>query len=223
MNARYEVLVIVGTDHHPFNRLIDWVNEWLGQHPERSSDFFVQWGSATVRPVCDGAQIIAAGHLHGLLGEARVVICHGGGGSIADAWAVGLAPIVVPRVPQYGEHVDDHQLHFSAKLAELGRIRLAQSRATFGDLLNEAIDDVRANGSQRFSLGSPDDAVETTITSFRTLVEELVSRPRRRFPMLGGFRASCPRSPQWSESAVQVDENSPGPISGGEHGLAHKR
>jgi UDP-N-acetylglucosamine transferase subunit ALG13 len=223
MNSRYEVLVIVGTDHHPFNRLITWVNEWLGQHPERSSGFFVQWGSATVRPACDGAQIIAPDQLHSLLGGACVAICHGGGGSIADAWAAGLAPIVVPRMPQLGEHVDDHQLHFSARLAELGRIRLAQNRAAFADLLNESIADVPANGSRRPWLGSPDDAVETTITSFRALIEEMVSRPRRRFPMLGGFRPLWPRNPQRNESAVQVHEYSPGPISGGEHGPARKR
>jgi UDP-N-acetylglucosamine transferase subunit ALG13 len=223
MNARYEVLVIVGTDHHPFNRLITWVNEWLGQHPERSSGFFVQWGSATVRPVCAGAQIVATDELQLLLADARVVICHGGGGSIGDAWAAGLAPIVVPRMPQLGEHVDDHQIHFSAKLAELGRIRLAQSRVGLADLLNESIAEDRANGSQQPLLGSPHAAVEATVTSFRMLVEELVSRPRRRFPMLGGFRPSRPRSPHWIQPDVQVHESSPGPISGGEHELAPKR
>ena len=34
---------------------------------------------------------------------------------------------MVPRLPQLGEHIDDHQVHFSLKLAELGRIRLAQT------------------------------------------------------------------------------------------------
>ena len=91
-------------------------------------------------------QIVATDELQVLLGDARVVICHGGGGSIGDAWAAGLAPIVVPRMPQLGEHVDDHQIHFSAKLAELGRIRLAETRARLADLLNESIAEDRANG-----------------------------------------------------------------------------
>ncbi|HBW18036.1 MAG TPA: hypothetical protein DEH11_02965, partial [Actinobacteria bacterium] len=44
------VVVTVGTDHHPFDRLISWINDWLGQHPEHADTFFVQSGAASVRP-----------------------------------------------------------------------------------------------------------------------------------------------------------------------------
>ena len=222
MNSRYGVLVIVGTDHHPLNRLITWVNEWLSRHPEQVSDFFVQWGSATVRPACDGAQIVTTERLRTLLDDARMVICHGGGGSISDAWTAGVVPIVVPRLPQLGEHVDDHQIHFSAKLAELGRIRVAQSQAEFTGLLDESIGDIQANGLRRPRLGSPEAKVDETIARFATLVGELASRPRRRFPRLGGFRPSSSQSRTWAGSQAQVDNFSPGSISGGEHELARK-
>ena len=43
-HAEDHILVIVGTDHHPFDRLIGWTNEWLKQHPEKASGLFVQWG-----------------------------------------------------------------------------------------------------------------------------------------------------------------------------------
>ncbi len=215
----YGVLVIVGTDHHPFDRLITWVNEWLEQHPEQASDFFVQWGSAAVQPVCAGAQILTTEQLSALVNEARVVICHGGGGSISDAWARGQAPIVVPRLPRLGEHVDDHQVHFSAKLAELGHIRLAQTRAAFASFLDEATADPQV-GARRARIGSPDADIDATIARFGALVDELVSRPRRRFPWLGGFRPATREPRTEVGSPTQVDRHSPAPISGGDHDSA---
>jgi UDP-N-acetylglucosamine transferase subunit ALG13 len=52
-----------------------------------------------------------------MVGSAMVVITHGGPASIALALAAGHSPIVVPRDPAFGEHVDDHQLRFAAWLA----------------------------------------------------------------------------------------------------------
>jgi UDP-N-acetylglucosamine transferase subunit ALG13 len=222
MNSRYGVVVTVGTDHHPFNRLITWVNEWLSRHPERAGDFFVQWGSATVRPLCDGAQLITTKRLGTLLDGANMVICHGGGGSISDAWTNGLEPIVVPRLPQLGEHVDDHQVHFSSKLAEIGRIRLVQSQAEFAGLLDESIGDGQYKGLRQFRLGSPEDDVDATVARFATLIEELVRRPRPRFPVLGGFRPSSSQSRARAGSQARVDNNSPGSVSGGEQELARE-
>ena len=126
--ARPRIVVTVGTDHHPFDRLIRWINDWLAQHPDRASDFFVQSGAASVIPACPSARFLEAAQLNALLDEADVMVCHGGPGSIADAWARGQVPIVVPRLRRLGEVVDDHQVDFCRKLAELGRIRLAEER-----------------------------------------------------------------------------------------------
>ncbi|HBW18037.1 MAG TPA: glycosyl transferase family 28, partial [Actinobacteria bacterium] len=61
-----------------------------------------------------------------LLDGAELVICHGGPGTISGAWSRGLRPVVVPRLRRLGEVVDDHQVDFCAKLAELGRVQLAR-------------------------------------------------------------------------------------------------
>ena len=213
----YRVLVIVGTDHHPFNRLITWVNDWLGQHPEQVSDFFVQWGSAAVRPVCAGAQILTTEQLSALLDEVSAVICHGGGGSISDAWGRGQAPIVVPRLPQLGEHVDDHQVHFGAKLAELGLIRLAPTQAAFFGFLDEATGDPRGDSPIRGRIGSLEAEVNATVARFAALVDELASRPRRR--LLGGFRPMRRVPRPEIGPAPQPLSLSQTPVSGGGHEL----
>jgi UDP-N-acetylglucosamine transferase subunit ALG13 len=169
------IAVIVGTDHHPFDRLITWVNDWLRQHPEQIPAFFVQSGSASVEPICDGAAIMEAGQLDKVLDEADVAICHGGPGSIADAWSRGLLPIVVPRLRRHGEVVDDHQVDFCVKLAGLDRIRLAQEPAAFADLLAEATSD-----PAHFRAIGPGADVGAAVGRFAALVDELAGRPRRR-------------------------------------------
>ena len=164
------VVVVVGTDHHPFDRLIDWVNGWLREHPEQAAGFFVQSGTALLTPACPWSRFLDTVRLDALLDRADIIVCHGGPASIANAWSRGQKPIVVPRLRRLGEHVDDHQLDFSRKVAELGRIRLAQTSAVFAGLLEEAARDI--NG---FRDGATESAADEAVARFATLVDELVS------------------------------------------------
>ena len=67
---------------------------------------------------------------------ASAVVCHGGPGTIALARRCGHVPIVVPRDPALGEHVDDHQMRYTAVLARSGAIEIATSAAELGRLLS---------------------------------------------------------------------------------------
>jgi UDP-N-acetylglucosamine transferase subunit ALG13 len=169
------ILVIVGTDHHPFDRLIGWTNDWLGDHPEQADRFFVQWGSTSVKPACPGAPFLEVGELASLLDQADVIVCHAGPGTIAEAWARGRMPIVVPRLARLGEHVDDHQSEFCERFAGLGRIALARTRADFTKLLDEAEAD-----PARLRATSSNSAADQAVERLGALIEELVRRPRRQ-------------------------------------------
>jgi UDP-N-acetylglucosamine transferase subunit ALG13 len=174
---RPRVVVTVGTDHHPFDRLITWTNDWLDAHPEQAPGFFVQSGTASVVPSCAAERFLEVGRLDAALGAADVIVSHGGPATIAAAWARGLLPIVVPRVPKLGEHVDDHQVSFAVRLAELGRVRLAQTPAEFTGALAEA-----TSNHARFRPSVPAADVDAAVARFGELVEDLVSRSRRRLP-----------------------------------------
>ena len=64
------------------------------------------------------------------MGSAAAVVCHGGPGTILGARHRGAVPIVVPRQHRLGEHVDDHQVAFSRRLAaDGGGIHLAETEA----------------------------------------------------------------------------------------------
>ena len=52
--------------------------------------------------------------------SARVVVCHGGSGTLIEAIRARRSLVIVPRLPQYGEHQDCHQLELAEALEALG-------------------------------------------------------------------------------------------------------
>jgi UDP-N-acetylglucosamine transferase subunit ALG13 len=194
------VVVTVGMDHHPFNRLISWTNDWLRSHPEQVGRFFVQSGSASVIPVCPSSQFLDVKRMSKVLDETDVIVCHGGPVTIAEAWERGLRPIVAPRLPQLGEHVDDHQMHFCLKLAELDCIWLTQTPAEFASNLSEATSD---HSRLRARLPPPD--IDAVVARFGRLVDEVVGKSRRRAPLWHRSRRASPScSDRFSPPAMKL-------------------
>lgn len=192
------VVVVVGTDHHPFDRLINWVNEWLATHADQTGRFFVQWGTASVRPDCQGVQFLGADELATLMDQADVIVCHGGPATVSEAWARGRKPVVVPRLARLGEHVDDHQADFCYRFAALGRMALASTLSDFTRLLAEAEAE-----PARFSVTDSGSTADQAVACLGKLIEELVSRPRRLSPIGAGrwFRHRKRNRRSWRTNA----------------------
>ena len=132
------VIALSGTDHHPFPRLVDWVDAAAARHPDVR--FLVQHGATTPAPtLADGVDYLTRDELTRLLGEADVAICHGGPGTIMDARAAGHLPLCVPRDPALGEHVDGHQQRFAAAVGEAGVVRHVTSAESFHETLDQAL------------------------------------------------------------------------------------
>jgi UDP-N-acetylglucosamine transferase subunit ALG13/glycosyltransferase involved in cell wall biosynthesis len=106
------LFVTIGTDHHPFTRLITWVERWLADGGNQRVDAVIQHGATAVTLGPGKVQELDYTGLHDALGGASVVITHGGATAM-EARNAGHVPIVVPRRPDLGEHVDGHQLSFA--------------------------------------------------------------------------------------------------------------
>ena len=130
------VFVTVGTDHHPFDRLIRWVDDWL---KGASADCFVQFGTSQAPSACPGAAYLSHEETRQRIADADAIVCHGGPGTIIDCLRSGTMPIVVPRRHGEGEHVDDHQVRFTARLEESAYIKVAQTSGELGELLEAAL------------------------------------------------------------------------------------
>ena len=172
------LLVTVGTDHHPFDRLVRWVDAWLAGG-RRELRCLMQTGtSAPPAGPADWRAYLEFDALQTAMREAAAVVCHGGPGTILGARHMGAIPIVVPRQHRLGEHVDDHQVAFSRRLAaEGGDVFLAETQADLHRLLDRAAAEPAA-----FRAGPEDRATATAVREFGRLVDGLVSDRRAPRP-----------------------------------------
>lgn len=163
--SRPLVAVFVGTDHHRFDRLLDWVTLLSA---EGSFRFWVQHGFTPLPPGIDGEGVVGLDRMLGILRDADAVVTHGGPGSIIDARQAGHRPVVVPRDPRLGEHVDGHQQRFVRRLAATGTIVAADDlpglRSALGSVVTTA---TPRDGTAE--LGDPG-----VVARFETLLEHLV-------------------------------------------------
>lgn len=131
------VLALVGTDHHPFDRLVDWIDEAAARRPD--VHFLMQYGDGRAPVLAEGHRFLAHDRLKTEMGQSAVVVCHGGPGTIMDARAVGHIPICVPRDPHLGEHVDGHQLRFARLVDAAGVVRAVHDATGFQTALDAAL------------------------------------------------------------------------------------
>lgn len=115
------IFVTVGTHEDPFDRLIKKIDEIAKQNPTLS--FIVQTGYSTYEPKYVSAkQFFPYDEMIEITKQSKVVITHGGPGSIMVPLSMNIPTIVVPRQKQYGEHVDDHQIYFCQRLEKEGKV-----------------------------------------------------------------------------------------------------
>lgn len=175
MNARYQVVVTVGTDHHRFDRLVGWIDQWAGAHLDVA--VLVQRGESSAPEHAESVSMIGYDDLVAAMAAADVVVAQGGPAAIMDARGVGQLPVVVPRRGSLGEHVDDHQVRFAAWMAERGLISVAETAAELHHLLDEAI----ADPSSR-QVAPDGGAASASVEAFAAVVDPLIGagpqRPR---------------------------------------------
>jgi UDP-N-acetylglucosamine transferase subunit ALG13 len=128
-SERPSIFVTVGTDHHPFNRLIEWVDAWLAVDRPVRVRSFVQSGTSNPPRHAAWKGYLSPEEMATASGGATAVVSHGGPGTIISCRSRGVVPIVVPRQRRWGEAVDDHQVVFTRRMAERREIFLAESRA----------------------------------------------------------------------------------------------
>jgi UDP-N-acetylglucosamine transferase subunit ALG13 len=165
------ILVTTGTNGAPFDRLLKGVDGVGDDEP-----LVIQHGPSQVRP--SGARCVAylsfddfVAHIR----RARVVVTHGGVGSVVVALMNGRRPLVVPRMADFGEAVDDHQLAFGRKLAEGGLVTLVTDPTRLGEALSFRIGKGRAPELPGAGL-----LARELGTYLRSVIGETVCDPDRR-------------------------------------------
>jgi UDP-N-acetylglucosamine transferase subunit ALG13 len=170
------ILVMVGTDYHPFPRLVTWTDAWFAEQRAGTVECLIQHGTTPPPLHASGRDYLTRADLDDTLRRAAVVVCHGGPSTIVETRRRGLKPIVLPRSGARGEHVDDHQCRFTAAMARRGMIHLVHDEDGLREALAEAL---RAP----LVVSHDDEGCDPSVAAARLglLVDRLVAarRPRR--------------------------------------------
>lgn len=131
------MVVSAGTYHLPFNRLVDWMEPWVADHP--GVHVIMQHGPSRPLPGAQNHEILPYAHLLQLCSAADAVVLQGGAGGVMDMRQLNRIPIVVPRIPVNDEVVDNHQLLFTERVAELNAIKRAITKEQLWSYLDAAL------------------------------------------------------------------------------------
>ena len=104
------ILVLLGTQNNSFSRLLEEIEKCINEK-KIEEEVIVQAGYTNF--ISNNMKIldfISKDQMYELILKARIIISHGGVGSILTSVKLGKKVIAVPRLKKYGEHVNDHQL-----------------------------------------------------------------------------------------------------------------
>jgi UDP-N-acetylglucosamine transferase subunit ALG13 len=127
------IFATVGTHQQPFQRLLDALGEL------EVDELVVQHGAG--QPPANAARAEAFMPFDAMLECFRAadrVITHAGVGSVLCATREGHVPLVVPRRPELGEHVDGHQAELTRALGAQGSVVPVWETAGLAGLLAAA-------------------------------------------------------------------------------------
>lgn len=106
------IFVTVGTHEQPFDRLIKEIDR-LKEKKIIRDEVFIQTGYSNYKPIyCQYKEFIKFNDMMSRMKKAKILITHGGTGSIMLGLYHQKIPIVMPRKKKYLEHIDDHQVLF---------------------------------------------------------------------------------------------------------------
>lgn len=109
------IFVTLGTQKFQMNRLVEAVDKAALKIKE---EIFIQTGSSTYKPVnCQYKSFLDSEEFNEYIKKCSVLITHSGVGSIMSGINLRKPVIVVPRLAQFHEHVDDHQIEIAEAFA----------------------------------------------------------------------------------------------------------
>ena len=116
------ILVMLGTQNNSFHRLLEEIDRLI-EIGKINDEVIVQAGYTKYKSQnMKIVDFVSNDEIEKLEQQADCIITHGGVGSIIGSIERGKKVIAVPRLKQYGEHVNDHQLDIVESFDKLGYI-----------------------------------------------------------------------------------------------------
>src|SRR5579859_1712930 len=131
------IYATAGTHPAAFNRLIQAIEAYAAQTDE---EVIVQAGTSQI-PIYYAKHLTFTTWEEALtyIRTARVVVSHAGVGTMIDAISVNVPIIVWPRLADFGEHINNHQLELAQAMSQQGRATLVNNRDELFAALNRDV------------------------------------------------------------------------------------
>lgn len=130
------ILVSVGSTTFPFQRMTTLVEHLANIRPAHETIIF-QYGHTPPHFLdrrISAFPFIPHKTLMRYMGQARIIISHGGPATIYQALSFGNIPWVLPREHRYGEHLNDHQKDFAVFMAHHRLIRIITPKTPLSNI-----------------------------------------------------------------------------------------
>jgi len=128
------ILVALGTQDKQFYRLVKIIDNAIEKGIIKDK-VIVQLGSTKYSSSnMELHDYIPSDKLKKLTDEADLIICHGGVGIITDSIKNGKKVFAMPRLKEFNEHRNNHQIQIVEKFTKLGYIKTITS---YDDLVRE--------------------------------------------------------------------------------------
>ena len=133
------IFVSLGSQKFQFDRLLKKIDELIEQDMIQDK-VVAQIGASTYIPKhYEYVNFMDRTEFAGRTEECDLFITHGGTGAIIGAVKKGKKVVAVPRLAEYGEHVDNHQLQLLGQFDEMGIIEVCYEL----DKLDKAVEAAR--------------------------------------------------------------------------------
>lgn len=128
------IFVTLGSQKFQFDRLLKKIDEMVAGEVIKE-EVYAQIGSSEYIPQnYRWSRFLNREEFSTMIEQCDIVITHGGTGVIIGAVKKGKKVIAVPRLAEYGEHVDDHQLQLLHQFDDLGLICPCYDLDGLGDI-----------------------------------------------------------------------------------------
>lgn len=129
------IFVTVGSQKFQFNRLLKELDTLVEKNGIKE-DIFAQTGYSDYKPKnYRYKNFLDRDEFKEIMEKSNKVITHGGTGAIVGAVKQGKKVIAVPRLKEYGEHVDNHQLQIIDEFEKMKFINAVKEMRKLGEVI----------------------------------------------------------------------------------------
>lgn len=130
------IFVTTGTSKLPFERFVREVDRLAGAGAFDGERVLMQYRGSDFQPEhCERVDALDFGEMLAAVRDARLVLGHGGAGTLLLCRDAGVPMILVARRSEFGENHDDHQVVFCEHIAAQGLAHYAAEMDELGGMI----------------------------------------------------------------------------------------